>query len=178
MDAAPRGNEIAPGLWGLDRRGAKTTFLSGPRPTVSVIGRFERRIGYGDALSCTNGNFTFKTNSAAATLAGPSRGGPPLCPRTASGFFGRRFCRIYPDGNKWVLEAIGGGWTASRDDDNRKTFLTLTAAIVYAVANGFSYRVAHSPPDAGCRSALGAFPLPFAKKFSGGVDRRISAPNS
>jgi hypothetical protein len=113
----------------------------------------------------------------AGTLAGTGRGAPPGGPRTASGFSGRRFCRIYPSADAWVLEKLLGGWAASKRNDNRKLFPTLTAAILYAVANGFSYRVVHSPCVSDAESLTGDT-LPFAKNFSRGIDHRGGAPNS
>jgi hypothetical protein len=113
-----------------------------------------------------------------AALAGIGWGPPPKIPKAAGGFSGRPFCRIYPLEGAWMLEALLGGWAAA-GKETRKTFPTLTAAIGYAVANGFSYRVVHSPvAGAGSAQALTAVTLPFAKNFTGGIDRRWGSPNS
>lgn len=117
----------------------------------------------------------------ASPLAGIGRGGPPKTPRAAGGFSGRGFCRIYPSEEAWVLEVFFGGWAAPERKDRRKTFPTLTAAILYAVSKGFSYRVTHS--ETGARSAssaqgLTAATIPFAKNFSKGIDHRSRSPNS
>ena len=111
------------------------------------------------------------------TLAGAGQGAPPKGPRAASGFSERRFCRIYPSEDAWVLETLLGGWAASGRNDNRKMFPTLTAAIIYAVANGFSYRVVHSPGVSNAEAVAG-ITIPFAKNFSKGIDHRTRAPNS
>jgi hypothetical protein len=65
-----------------------------------------------------------------------------MTPRAASGFSGRRFCRIYPESGIWILQLDPGPWGLSRED--RQTFATLNAAIAYAIRNGYSYRVVHS----------------------------------
>jgi hypothetical protein len=77
------------------------------------------------------------------SLSGGSRRRPPIH-RAASGFSGRRFCRIFPNDSRWILQIEHGGWSR---EGSRKTFATLTAAIVYAVAHGLSYRVVHAAPD-------------------------------
>jgi hypothetical protein len=79
--------------------------------------------------------------SAEGAMLGGSRR-PPMGPRTASGFSGRRFCRIFPEGGLWMLQLDPGPWGPSRED--RQTFATLNAAISYAIRNGFGYRVVHS----------------------------------
>lgn len=113
----------------------------------------------------------------ASALAGTGQGAPPKRPRTASGFSGRRFCRIYPSEDAWVLETLLGGWAASGRNDNRKMFPTLSAAIIYAVANGYSYRVVHSPCGGEAESLAGVT-VPFAKNFQKGIDHPGRAPNS
>jgi hypothetical protein len=117
-----------------------------------------------------------------AALAGFGGVSPPKTPRAAGGFSGRRFCRIYPSGEAWVLEPLSGGWAVAGREDDRRTFPTLTAAIIHAAANGFSYRVLYSSETdaAAARSAqvLTAATLPFAKNFPRGIDRRRRSPNS
>ena len=100
----------------------------------------------------------------------PAAGGgsrrPPMMPRTASGFSGRRFCRIFPNGDVWMLRVERGGWELTAEPEDQKTFPTLAAAISYAVANAFSYRVVHALGNkntgedffAGDRSAAGCIP--------------------
>ena len=61
-------------------------------------------------------------------------------PRTAGGSSRRRFCRIYPDRNRWMLRVDPSGWEMSAVI---KSFATLNAAIAYALAHDFSYRVFH-----------------------------------
>ena len=80
-----------------------------------------------------------------ALLGGSHR--PPKTPRTASGFSGRRFCRIFPSGDVWMLRVERGGWEMAAGPEGQKTFPTLSAAISYAVANDLSYRVVHTPGD-------------------------------
>lgn len=81
--------------------------------------------------------------AASGALLGGSRR-PPKTPRTASGFAGRRFCRIFPNGDVWMLRVERGGWELTAGPEDQKTFPTLSAAISYAVANDFSYRVVHA----------------------------------
>jgi hypothetical protein len=81
-------------------------------------------------------------SAAGALLGGGSCRKPPVSPRAASGFSGRRFCRIYPEGGVWMLQLDPGPWGLSRED--RQTFATLNAAIAYAIRRGYSYRVVHS----------------------------------
>ena len=69
---------------------------------------------------------------------------PPKTPRTGSGFSGRRFCRIFPNGDVWMLRVERGSWEMTAGPEDQKTFPTLSAAILYAVANDFSYRVVHA----------------------------------
>lgn len=76
-----------------------------------------------------------------------------------------------------MLETLLGGWAASGRNENRKMFPTLTAAIIYAVANGFSYRVVHSPGVSNAEAVAGVT-IPFAKNFPKGIDHRTRAPNS
>jgi hypothetical protein len=66
--------------------------------------------------------------------------------RRAGGFSGRPFCRIYPEGDEWILEAVRGGWGSLGPPSRKLRFPALTAAIAYAVTRGFSYRVVHAPP--------------------------------
>lgn len=74
---------------------------------------------------------------------------PPRMSIAASGSSGRRFCRIYFEGNRWVLHLQPRSWPSnSADDDCRIPFHTLSAAIAYAVGNGLSYRVLHAHPEA------------------------------
>jgi hypothetical protein len=61
-------------------------------------------------------------------------------PRTASGSSRRRFCRIYPERDRWVLRVDPTGWGLSA---TTKSFATLNAAIAYALAHDYSYRVFH-----------------------------------
>jgi hypothetical protein len=112
--------------------------------------------------------------------AGIGRGGPPLQPRQASGFSGRPFCRIYPSGNGWVLEAVRGFWVTHETQRKTLSFPSLTAAIAYAVTHGFSYRVVHAHGDAedGRTASLNCAPLPFMKNFRKGIDRQKDAPRS
>ena len=72
------------------------------------------------------------------------RGGPPPRHRQAGGFCGRPFCRIYPEGDGWILEAVRSGWGTLGIPNRKLSFPTLTAAISYAVTHGFSYRVVHA----------------------------------
>ena len=107
--------------------------------------------------------------SRSANLLAAAGGGsrrPPMMPRTASGFSGRRFCRISPNGNVWMLRVERGAWELTAGPEDQKTFPTLSAAISYAVANEFSYRVVHTQGNkntgedffAGDRSAAGSIP--------------------
>ena len=85
--------------------------------------------------------------SRSANLLAAAGGGsrrPPMMPRTASGFSGRRFCRIFPNGDVWTLRVERGGWELTAGPEDQKIFPTLSAAISYAVANDFSYRVVHA----------------------------------
>ena len=84
----------------------------------------------------------FKTDWS-APLNGGSRRLPPI-PHTASGFSGRRFCKISPRDDLWVLE-MEQGWAGACIDQSCKTFPTLTAAITYAIAQGLNYRVVYGP---------------------------------
>jgi hypothetical protein len=61
-------------------------------------------------------------------------------PRTAAGSSRRHFCRIYPDRGRWMLRVDPSGWEMSA---LVKSFATLNAAIAYALAHDFSYRVFH-----------------------------------
>jgi hypothetical protein len=71
-------------------------------------------------------------------------------PRTAGGFSRPPFCRIAPDVEGWVLELEPGAertWFGGQACiGRRKIFASLTAAIDYAVARGWRYRVVHAPP--------------------------------
>jgi hypothetical protein len=110
-------------------------------------------------------------------LSGGSRR-PPLTPRTAGGFSGRRFCRIFPCGDQWLLQLEKGGWSQSAsEDESHKTFATLTAAITYAVQRGLNYRVVHVPPSAST-DARGQTPMLPKKFWWRGVDGRVAATNS
>jgi hypothetical protein len=106
------------------------------------------------------------TASMKEFLSGGSRR-PPRTPRTAGGFSGRRFCRIFPCGDQWLLQLEQGGWSRSAgEDESHKTFPTLTAAIAYAVQRGLNYRVVHVPIAAA--DARGYTPVP-PKNSGGGV---------
>ena len=70
---------------------------------------------------------------------------PPVV-RSATGFSGRRFCRIYPDGKGWALQLMDVGWAAN-EDEYLVRFASLSAAISYAVRNDYSYRVVHAQPS-------------------------------
>jgi len=110
-------------------------------------------------------------------LSGGSRR-PPLTPRTAGGFSGRRFCRIFPCGDQWLLQLEKGGWSQSAsEDESHKTFPTLTAAITYAVQRGLNYRVVHVPPIA-APDVRGDPPLLPKKFWWRGVDGRGAGTNS
>src|ERR1044071_8291818 len=74
--------------------------------------------------------------------AGGSTRQPPVV-RSATGFSGRRFCRIYPDGKGWALQLMDIGWAAN-EDEYLMHFASLSAAISYAVRNDYSYRVVHA----------------------------------
>ena len=85
--------------------------------------------------------------SVVDALAAGGKCKPPSFPRSAGGASGRRFCRIYPDGSQWVLQLQPSAWPANNPDEaTRLRFLTLTAAIGYAVAKDLSYRVVHAVP--------------------------------
>jgi hypothetical protein len=79
----------------------------------------------------------------------PKTGGtmrrPPMV-RSATGFSGRRFCRIYPDGNRWALQLMDVGWAAN-EGEHLLHFASLSVAISYAVRNDYSYRVVHAQPS-------------------------------
>ena len=77
--------------------------------------------------------------------AGGSTRQPPVM-RSATGFSGRRFCKIYADGNRWVLQLMDKGW-AAKEDEYLLHFASLSAAISYAVRNDYSYRVVHVQPS-------------------------------
>jgi hypothetical protein len=83
---------------------------------------------------------------AAGALRGGGSRRPPIAPRAASGFSGRRFCRIFREGEAWVLRADTGTW--GLETGISKCFPTLSAAIAYAVANDYSYRVFHASEKA------------------------------
>lgn len=121
------------------------------------------------------------SNASVASMKGPLGGGsrrPPVPPRTASGFSGRRFCKIFPCGDQWLLRLEKGGWSPSvADDRSHKTFPTLTAAITYAVQRGLNYRVVHVPPIA-APDARGDIPVPPKKFWWRGVDDRGATSNS
>ena len=70
---------------------------------------------------------------------------PPVV-RSATGFSGRRFCKIYPDVNGWALQLMDIGWSAN-EDEYLLHFASLSAAISYAVRNDYSYRVVHAQPS-------------------------------
>jgi len=68
----------------------------------------------------------------------------PRTPTAASGSSGRRFCRIYREGDRWILHLQPGAWPSnSADEDCRVPFHSLSEAIGYAVGNELSYRVIH-----------------------------------
>ena len=79
----------------------------------------------------------------------PKTGGtmrrPPVV-RSATGFSGRRFCRIYPDGKGWALQLMDVGWAAN-EEEYLLHFASLSAAISHAVRNDYSYRVVHAQPS-------------------------------
>ncbi len=70
---------------------------------------------------------------------------PPVV-RSATGFSGRRFCKIFPDGKGWALQLMDVGWAAN-EDEYLVHFASLSAAISYAVRNDYSYRVVHPQPE-------------------------------
>jgi len=70
---------------------------------------------------------------------------PPVV-RSATGFSGRRFYKIYPDVNGWALQLMDIGWSAN-EDEYLLHFASLSAAISYAVRNDYSYRVVHAQPS-------------------------------
>ena len=109
-----------------------------------------------DCLARVNNCSKSAPSAAGALMRGGSRR-PPLMPRTASGFSGRRFCRIFPVGELWMLRVEPGGGGMSTD--TQKSFATLNAAIAYAIANEFSYRVFHSSElEAGGKAQWRALP--------------------
>ena len=122
---------------------------------------------------------THSNDLVASTKAPLSEGSrrPPGTPRTASGFSGRRFCRIFPSGDQWLLQMERGGWSRSAEHDSSKTFPTLTAAISHAVHRGLSYRVVHVPPIAAIdvRSEAPVMPQKFWWR---GVDTSGAASKS
>ena len=65
--------------------------------------------------------------------------------RRATGFSGRRFCKIFPDGKGWALQLMDVGWAAT-EDAYLVRFASLAAAISYAVRNDYSYQVVHAQP--------------------------------
>ena len=69
---------------------------------------------------------------------------PPVV-RSATGFSGRRFCKIFPNGKGWALQLMDVGWAAN-EDEYLVRFASLSAAISYAVRNDYSYRVVHPQP--------------------------------
>ena len=119
------------------------------------------------------------TDTMASTGAPLSDGSrrPPVTPRTASGFSGRRFCRIFPSGDQWLLQMEKGGWSRSAAHDSPKAFPTLTAAITYAVHRGLAYRVVHVPPIA-ARDTPSDAPLLLEKFWCRGVDTSRAASKS
>ncbi len=97
---------------------------------------------------------------------------PPI--RTGSGFFRRRFCRIFPSQDLWVMQMERGGWPTPADaNDGSRTFPTLTAAIAHAVDHGYTYRVVHVPDVVPLDSRR---PLPRVS-YRRGADRR-QAPST
>ena len=82
------------------------------------------------------------TRPEAAEVGDGSTNRTLVTPCTAGGSFQRRFCRIYPGGERWMLRVDPSGWEMS---PTIKTFATLNAAIGYAIAHDFSYRVFHLP---------------------------------
>src|SRR6185369_11262057 len=68
--------------------------------------------------------------------------------RVASGFSGPPFCRIAPHTEGWMLELDAGmsGMWLHDQAERCKTFASLVAAIYYAVARGWRYRVVHAAP--------------------------------
>ena len=81
-------------------------------------------------------------------ISGGSRNFPPAI-RAGSGFFRRRFCRIFRSEGRWVMQMELGGWAASAAAQGlRRTFPSLSAAIAYAIDHGYTYRVVHVPGGA------------------------------
>ena len=119
----------------------------GSSAIVSMHGRFGRRIDM-----ATVGIARSKDACPRSANILPAAGGallddsrrPPKRARTGSGFSRRRFCRIFPNGDVWMLRVERGGWEMTAGPQDQKTFTTLSAAISYAVANDFSYRVVHA----------------------------------
>ena len=103
-------------------------------------------------------------------LSGGSRRQPPTI-RTASGFSGRRFCRIFPNQSQWILQIEHGGWAGGQ---TRKKFPTLAAAVVYAVDHGLSYRVVHASSE----GSVAAHFTRLKKNPSRSIDGRNSVSNS
>jgi hypothetical protein len=92
--------------------------------------------------------------SSTAPLSGGNRNCPPTI-RTGSGFFRRRFCRIFPSEGRWVMQMELGGWEASAAAQGlRRTFPSLSVAIAYAIDHGYTYRVVHVPDLVGSREAM------------------------
>lgn len=85
----------------------------------------------------------------------PGAGGGQKVPRSpvaASGSSGRRFCKIYREGDRWILHLQPGAWPLNcADEDCRVPFHSLSEAIGYAVGHRLSYRVVH---DAGAPAAV------------------------
>ena len=106
-------------------------------------------------------------------LSGHSRNFPPAI-RAGSGFFRRRFCRIFPREGRWVMQMELGGWAASAAaQGHRRTFPSLSAAIAYAIDHGYTYRVVHLPDLADSLEALPA--VKFSRR---GLEGRQAASTS
>jgi hypothetical protein len=106
-------------------------------------------------------------------ISGGSRNFPPAI-RAGSGFFRRRFCRIFPSEGRWVMQMELGGWAASAvAQELRKTFPSLSAAIAYAIDHGYTYRIVHVAEQADSREAGPA--VKFSRR---GLDGRQAASTS
>ena len=106
-------------------------------------------------------------------ISGGSRNFPPAI-RAGSGFFRRRFCRIFPSEGRWVMQMeLGGGAAPAVAQGLRKTFPSLSAAIAYAIDHGYTYRIVHVPDPVDSREAL-----PAVKFFRRGLEGRQDASTS
>jgi len=106
-------------------------------------------------------------------ISGGSRNFPPAI-RAGSGFFRRRFCRIFPSEGRWVMQMELGGWAASAAaKGRRRSFPSLSAAIAYAIDHGYTYRVVHVPDLADSPEAVPA--VKFSRR---GLEGRQAASTS